>query len=74
MRRHPNSTKNVKTGSNGMNSNYGVDYRGGKWGNVGKGKGKGRGGYINHDANLLEAQNNQDIDALGDQVSMLKVN
>ncbi len=73
MKRHSTTTNNIKTDSNGMNSTYGVDYRGGRWGNDGKGKGKGGGGYMNHDANLLEAQNNQDINALGDQVSMLKV-
>ncbi len=71
MKRHNTASNNRKTDSSGMNSNYGVDYRGGRWG--GNGKGKGGGGYVNHDANLLESQNNEDIDALGDQVSMLKV-
>ncbi len=73
MKRHSTTTNNRKTDLNGMNSKLGVDYRGGRGGNDGKGKGKGDGGYMNHDANLLEAQNNQDINVLGDQVSMLKV-
>ncbi len=73
MKRHSTVTNNRNTHSNGMNSKYGVDYRGGRWGGDGKGKNERGGGYVNHDANLLESQNDKDIDALGDQVSMLKV-
>ncbi len=73
MKRHNSVKNNRNTHSGGMNSKYGVDYRGGRWGNDGKGNNERGGGYVNHDANLLESQNNKDIHALGDQVSMLKV-